>query len=170
MKKIISLLIIYFIGIISLTAQTFSANGIVYKVTSAAEPYTVELTAVEPSCPDSIIIPAKVDYNGNIYLITSIGEKAFYDNDGLFSIILPNSVRFIGEKAFWGCSNLKYISLPNSLNSISYETFYLCKSLETIDTTEFSYFNWHAGLFGLLRIRFDNNTKFSHRNWWSCIR
>lgn len=55
--------------------------------------------------------------------VTSIGERAFYDCEGLTSINIPNSVTSIGDLAFRGCSNLMSPSIPNSVTSIGTSAF-----------------------------------------------
>ena len=50
-----------------------------------------------------IVIPETVNYNGNTYTVTSIGQSAFYGCKGLTSIEIPNSVTSIGYYAFGEC-------------------------------------------------------------------
>ena len=54
-----------------------------------------------------VVIPA--EYNG--MPVTRIGEKAFYDNDLIVSVVLPDTMRIIGDSAFYGCGNLRSINL-----------------------------------------------------------
>ena len=58
--------------------------------------------------------------------VTSIGERAFEDCDGLTSITIPNSVTSIGEGAFYSCDGLTSISIPNSVTSIGEYAFEYC--------------------------------------------
>jgi hypothetical protein len=60
-----------------------------------------------------LVLPA--NYKGGNY---SIGAYAFYDCDGLNSVVIPNSVTSIGSYAFHGCSNLQSITLGNSIKII----------------------------------------------------
>ena len=64
--------------------------------------------------------------------ITSIGERAFEDCDGLKSITIPDSVTSIGDGAFNGCSSLTSITIPDSVTSIGDEAFDGCISLTSI--------------------------------------
>ena len=50
--------------------------------------------------------------------VTSIGDYAFYNCDGLTSIEIPNSVTTIGIQAFYSCSGLTSIEIPNSVTTI----------------------------------------------------
>ena len=64
--------------------------------------------------------------------ITSIGNSAFRNCDGLTSVTIPNSVTSIGSEAFSGCSSLTSITIPNSVTSIGSEAFSGCSSLTSI--------------------------------------
>jgi len=83
--------------------------------------------------------------------VTTIGNEAFYGNDslktltipdtvtiiedlafiqcGITSLEIPESVVSIGDMAFFQCFFLKEISFPDSLSSIGYRAFYNCESL-----------------------------------------
>ena len=65
-------------------------------------------------------------YAGHLYLngeeikdlvipnsVTSIGDYAFYNCDGLTSVTIPNSVTSIGENAFLGCSGLTSVHISD---------------------------------------------------------
>jgi BspA type Leucine rich repeat region (6 copies)/Secretion system C-terminal sorting domain/Leucine rich repeat len=110
-------------------AQTFSYNGINYNVTGGT---TVKVGS-NPSISGSVVIPDTVIYLGSSYIVTSIGELAFFNSTTLNSIILPNSVTIIGNGAFEDCSALTLVILPNSLTDIGDYAFYNCYSLNSIN-------------------------------------
>jgi len=58
-----------------------------------------------------IVIPAHLG-------ITAIGEKAFYGNNRLTGISLPEGVNRIGAWAFAYCSGLTGITIPDSVTDI----------------------------------------------------
>ncbi len=67
--------------------------------------------------------------------VTSIGKNTFYKCTGLtkISIDIPSSLTSIGENAFYGCSNLDSITIPKSVSSISNYAFYNCSGLSSIN-------------------------------------
>ncbi len=64
--------------------------------------------------------------------VTSIGDYAFDDCDGLTSITIPKSVTSIGDYAFSGCNGLKSITIPNSVTSIGNGAFAHSNGLTSI--------------------------------------
>ena len=85
---------------------------------------------------DSITIPPKVRIDGNVYTVTSIGERAFEFNNKLKSVNIPEGVTSIGARAFYGCFRLASIDIPESVTSIGDLAFSRCKSLASIDIPE----------------------------------
>lgn len=63
-------------------------------------------------------------------------KSAFYEWEGLESIIIPNSVTAIGDRAFAECHNLKSITIPDSVISIGDSAFARCSTLTEINVSE----------------------------------
>lgn len=61
-----------------------------------------------------------------------INERAFYNNNNIESIIIPESVISIGKSAFEYCSKLKSVNIPNSVTSIGSSAFDGCNILDTL--------------------------------------
>ena len=81
----------------------------------------------------AVTIPQVVTFEGKEYTVTSIGEEAFFENIGLTSVTIPNSVKGIGDKAFYGCSALTSVTIPNSVTVIGEGAFSGCNALTAIN-------------------------------------
>ena len=86
-----------------------------------------------------VIVGADIllDYNGTSSSVVIPQDvksisSAFFCNQYIESIQIPNGVTNIGPHAFFSCTNLKTISLPNSVSTIAEFAFANCFSLETI--------------------------------------
>ena len=64
--------------------------------------------------------------------ITSIGNRAFYDQYSLKISTIPSSVTNIGEGAFMFCDGITSFRIPSSVTNIGAEIFHSCKSLTEI--------------------------------------
>ena len=131
LRIFIAIAMLFIVGF-SVNAQDFSVDGIFYNVTSATEPYEVEVTSGDEYSGD-VIIPESVTYNDIEYSVTAIGYHAFFESSGLTSIEMPNSITEIGDEAFSGCSGLTSIEIPNSVTSIGYIAFGGCSGLTSIE-------------------------------------
>lgn len=61
--------------------------------------------------------------------ITSIGKYAFWYNDQITCVLIPDGVTSIDDFAFEACVNLTTISIPDSVKSIGVATFKNCSKL-----------------------------------------
>ena len=81
----------------------------------------------------SVFIHESISYNGNNYIVTTIGDSAFYYCMSLTSIEIPSSVTSIGDYAFYYCMSLTSIEIPSSVTSIGSYAFIFCTSLTSIE-------------------------------------
>ena len=79
-----------------------------------------------------IVIPEKVNYQDEDYLVTSIGNQAFYNCLNLIHIEVPDNIVSIGESAFYKCQNLVAFDFPEELTSIGKAAFYWCSKIESL--------------------------------------
>ena len=89
-----------------------------------------------------VIIPSFVEYNGTMYSVTSIGERAFRDCSGLTSVTIPNSVTSIGERAFYNCSGLTTLNF-NAINCQDFEAY--CDNYDYYDSycDNYDYYDYY---------------------------
>lgn len=107
----------------------------------------------------TVNIPSTVNYNGNTYNVTSIGQNAFSRMKELQSVVIPPSVKqlennsfaeskklarvlftspstsnlnYIYKKTFLGCSQLNNIVLPDNVYTIADSAFLGCSALSKI--------------------------------------
>lgn len=75
-------------------------------------------------CKDlfTLTIPANVE----------IAENAFYRNEAIEEVTLPEGLTVIKENTFWGCINLKTVEIPNSVAEIGAFAFDCCQAMETL--------------------------------------
>ena len=83
--------------------------------------YLVDYTGID----SDITLPA--NYNGKNYVINGY---AFYNNDNLMSVTIPDSVTSIGDSAFYDCNSLTSLNIPNSVMSIGLHAFWNCYRLK----------------------------------------
>jgi hypothetical protein len=81
-------------------------------------------------CTDeNVVIP---EYSPSGDRVVQIKAGAFWGNDIIKTVQIPETVTDIGERAFMDCSNLEYVNLPKKLKYIYSYTFCNCESLKEI--------------------------------------
>ena len=69
-------------------------------------------------------------YNG--LPVKNIMTKAFYDNDNITSVLIPDSVITIGSEAFSSCSGLTSVVIGDSVTTIGSSAFNSCSRLTSV--------------------------------------
>ena len=64
--------------------------------------------------------------------VTNIYSKAFYDNDNISYVVIPDSVTTIGYEAFCSCSSLTSVTIGDSVTMIGDSAFSYCSSLTSV--------------------------------------
>ena len=109
----------------------FEIGGLYYQVTDFKEHY---VTVSGYSTNETrIVIPDKVVYGNVEYIVTTIGDLSFRNNNDLVSVEIPNTIEIIEFGAFSNCRNLVSISIPNSVKSIEWCSFVGCGSLRYVE-------------------------------------
>lgn len=92
------------------------------------EDKTITITNYYSEETTECVIPAEI----NGMKVTHIGSEAFWWEDYLTSIIIPEGVVSIGDAAFEGCESLTKIVLPKGLRTIGDMAFSDCDSLTEV--------------------------------------
>ena len=79
---------------------------------------------------DKLVVGCKTTVIPNS--VTSIGEQAFNDHDGLTAITIPASVTSIGVAAFHSCGGLNTVTIGSGVTSIGNSAFNSCDNLESV--------------------------------------
>ena len=112
---IISLIIIISITIISLVGTIMGKANSTYSLKVVNN----ELVITEYKKNSyEVVIPGEISYNFQKLNVTTIGEKAFYNNQKINKVVIPEGVTTIEAKAFAKCPNLTEIVLPSTIESI----------------------------------------------------
>jgi len=128
MKRFVFLI---FMGLLTTIASAqVLIDGIKYNLNQ--ENYTAEI-AEENTVSGDLVIPEKVVYEGNTYIVTSIGLMAFRGSGELQTVVIPNSITQIKKDAFCNCPKLASVQLPDNLISIGQYAFQDCKALTSIE-------------------------------------
>ena len=108
----------------SAVAQTFSVDGLTFKVLSSEEKTVEVSTAAADVAPYSgdVVIPAVVTSEGSDYVVTGVGDKAFEKSD-ITSLTMEDGPTRIGYFAFSECQSLKTAKLAETIERIDSAAF-----------------------------------------------
>lgn len=113
--------------------KEFEVDGISFKI---GENKTVSVISKTEKYTGNVVIPNKVEYNGDYFVVISIAQSAFEGCIDMTSVSIPDSVTTIEESAFEGCSGLSSIEIPNSVRTIGPGAFYGCTGLKSLNITD----------------------------------
>lgn len=85
---------------------------------------------------ENIVIPDYYEYEGEKYPVTTIAEEAFYDNESLKHISIPDSVTTIGKEAFCRCGALEEVEIPGTVLTMGTGLFFDCIALKKVTIGE----------------------------------
>jgi len=126
-------------------APVVDTEGLLYDI--SADGTYAEVIGYEGTATKVII----ADTYGDLP-VKNIYEEAFYGNDNITSVVIPDGVTSIGNEAFSGCENLTSVEIGNGVTSIGDMAFGGCYSLTSVvigkSVTSIGYeaFSYCAGL------------------------
>ncbi|MBP3842316.1 MAG: leucine-rich repeat protein [Prevotella sp.] len=74
----------------------------------------------------NIVVPSVITYGSKEYTVIGVCSTAFNRTTEVYSVKLPETIRFIGANAFDYCVNLESINIPSQVKIIEPHTFYFC--------------------------------------------
>ena len=104
------------------------AGGIVwhYRIIDAeAEIYNNDLFAIPRETAGVVAVPTVIED----WMVTGIGDNAFYDCRNITQLTIPDGVANIGRGAFFGCKKATAINVPSSVKNIGDYAFAGCDGL-----------------------------------------
>ena len=115
-KKLMTLLLVLMSANMAFAYEYFEVDGIYYLSNgSEAIVSPQSLNALNPSYySGDVVIPETVTYNGVTYLVTAIGNQAFYRCSNLTSIHIPKSIKRVeGNMCFYSCEKLSIVEIES---------------------------------------------------------
>ena len=109
--------------------ENFTIDDIKYHLTAPGE---VEIVESASEVADLVIPEEITDKKENVYQVTSIAEKVFYQADKLRAVTIPATVKLIGKSAFEGCANLATVQILGAIDEMGESAFKDCGNLTTV--------------------------------------
>ena len=100
-----------------------------YRVTGAA---TAEYVGPLSSDKKKVVIADAIEYNGNVYKVTSVAKDAFKNNKRITEVVVGKNVTTIKDRAFANAKALKKVTLGKNVAKIGKHAFKGSKKLKTI--------------------------------------
>lgn len=125
MTRFFSLLLTAFVAVSNLNAQEVTIDGLVYRLSESS---AMVMHVEEGNVSKIFHIPDKISYDGQDYVVDSIGYRSFSrykESREIVEEIYAPACTYIGAEAFRGCTNLKKIEFPEC-TYIDYAAFYGC--------------------------------------------
>ena len=112
--------------------QKVLVGSIYYVLSDAATAMVTSPAYDSPGYFGDIVIPNVVSVGDVDYIVTSIGEEAFYGCSNLTSITLSENIMSIELRAFWYCTGLISVTIKGSLANFGRYPFRYCSALTSI--------------------------------------
>ena len=129
-RTFVSVVLICF-ALTGMAQTTFTVDDLNYSVNPDGVSVTLTGHVDGYNATGPLNIPASVNYEGNDYAVTTIGNSAFLYYFYLTSLTIPNSVTTIEDGAFAYCSGFTGdLVIPNSVVTIGQSAFFTCYAFD----------------------------------------
>ena len=106
--------------------EKIQVNGIWYKLITTFKTGEVISPVDGSKYSGTVNIPGIVEYNGDIYEISTISEAAFMDCDELVAVNISDSIKSLANKAFQNCTKLESVRIPAGVEKTGTASFQGC--------------------------------------------
>ncbi len=103
-----------------------ASSGLEYEVN--ADGVSCTITGMGDCTDVYVKIPDEMDG----YVVSAIGNAAFYDHEEMLGISMGDRVTTIGDYAFFGCSSMRDVRLGEQIATLGKYAFACCRKLERI--------------------------------------
>ena len=147
MMLCVSIVFTFHLSPFTLKAQDFavrlnSGDSLFFEVSDA----TRHQVTIVPPCGDGpdyykghrkvsgvLVIPGEVNYGGQDYSVTAIGERAFSGCTDIRMVSIPSTVTTIGSYAFYGCMGINDpVVIGENVTRVGLSAFYGCAQLPAV--------------------------------------
>lgn len=106
-------------------------DGLAYEIISVADRTCAVVQKHDLTITGHVVIPAQVELNGIMFDVVRINGYAFYLQEGVTAIEIPQSVTYIDSWAF-GYTGISEIVIPNSVTHLGYCALAHCPKLARV--------------------------------------
>lgn len=130
MKRVLSGLVLFSLlfSLIGIAFAQETSDGFQYRVEKDGHASITGYSGIG----GELLIPSQIEG----IVVTRINKGAFYQNETITSVVVPERIDEIGNGAFSQCRNVRYIKLPSTLLTIGEEAFRDCTNLKEINIPE----------------------------------
>ena len=97
----------------SVSAYDFEVDGLCYDVVSLNDQTCKIASYGDKKYSGSLVIPATVTYGNRTLTVVEIASYAFYRQEEIISVTIPNTVTNIEDNAFQYCSKLQSVKIED---------------------------------------------------------
>lgn len=140
--KILSAAIVLCLAAGQAQAYDFMSGGIAFKILSNTTSRKTAAVTYVTTSPDAsgyvstykgnVTVPAQTTWNFQTFNVNQIGDLAMFNNQGLYTLRLPEGIVYIGNQAFSHCYSLYEVNIPSTVNRIADYAFEYCEDLKSI--------------------------------------